>query len=157
LVSFNYFDGQTPNQLIVDAQGNVFGLTTGGGLYGNGTAFELIKIGAGFTLKSLVSFDGGDGALPEGSLIADANGNLFGATLRGGLGGFGTVFEIAKTVSGYAETPRTVVSFNGTDGGMPTGGLIADANGDLFGDGSGIQFRATAFEILDSGFTARRP
>ena len=43
------------------------------------------------------------------------------------------MFEIAKTASGYASTPTTLVSFNGTDGAVPDGGLIADANGDLFG------------------------
>ena len=43
------------------------------------------------------------------------------------------MFEIAKTPTGYASTPTTLVSFNGTDGDDPTAGLIADANGDLFG------------------------
>ena len=45
----------------------------------------------------------------------------------------GTVFEIVKTAGGYASTPTTLVSFNGTNGERPEGGLIADSNGDLFG------------------------
>ena len=43
------------------------------------------------------------------------------------------MFEIAKTASGYASTPTTLVSFNGTDGREPFAGLIADGAGDLFG------------------------
>jgi hypothetical protein len=44
-----------------------------------------------------------------------------------------TVFEIAKTGSGYASTPSTLFSFDGTNGEFPNGSLIADAAGDLFG------------------------
>jgi uncharacterized repeat protein (TIGR03803 family) len=78
-----------------------------------------------------------DGEQPHAGLIADANGNLFGTTPFGGAFGSGTVFEIAKTASGYASTPATLVSFcslaNCAHGVAPYGGLIADANGNLFG------------------------
>ena len=64
------------------------------------------------TLTTLISFNGDDGELPQGDLIADANGDLFGTTSFGGASPFdGTVFEIAKTASGYASTPTTLVSF----------------------------------------------
>jgi uncharacterized repeat protein (TIGR03803 family) len=53
-------------------------------------------------LTTLVSFTGPDGSGPAGSLIADASGDLFGTTETGGANGDGTVFEIAKTASGYA-------------------------------------------------------
>ena len=62
----------------------------------------------------------------------DAAGNLFGTTSSGGQFGVGTVFEIAKTAAGYAS-PITLHSFNGTDGAVPEGNLVADATGDLFG------------------------
>jgi hypothetical protein len=87
-------------------------------------------------LTTLVNFNGTNGANPFGSLIADANGDLFGVTEYGGTGTVygGTVYEIAKTAHGYANTPTTLVSFNGTNGGYPYGdGLIADHHGDLFG------------------------
>src|SRR5580693_5053345 len=80
------------------------------------------------TLTTLVNFNGADGANPE-SLIADAAGDLFGATADGGANNYGTVFEIAKTGSGYASTPTTLVNFNGASG----ANLFADAAGDLFG------------------------
>jgi uncharacterized repeat protein (TIGR03803 family) len=54
---------------------------------------------------------GTNGAFPAGSLIADADGNLFGTTSGGGANNDCTVFEIAKTADGYASTPTTLVSF----------------------------------------------
>ena len=44
-------------------------------------------------------------------LIADADGDLIGTTAFGGANGDGTVFEIAKTSSGYPSTPTTLVIF----------------------------------------------
>ena len=116
------------------------------------------------TLNTLVTFGGSNGAIPEdrGRLIADAHGNLFGTTGFGGAssactGGCGTVFEIkvdSTTATGYASTPTTLVSFNGTDGSFPDAGLIADANGNLFGttEGGGANGQGTVFEITGSGF-----
>ena len=80
-----------------------------------------------------------NGEMPRsGGLIADANGDLFGTTIHGGANNDGTVFEIQNTgtvaAPVYASAPTTLVSFNGSNGGRPRcGGLIADANGDLFG------------------------
>ena len=108
--------------------------------------FEIKKTAGGYasTPTTLISFTGGaDGAEPKGSLIADTNGDLFGTTRFGGANGAGAVFEIAKTASGYASTPTTLVSFTGlADGGNPVSSLLADANGDLFGTTS-----STVFEI----------
>ena len=50
-----------------------------------------------------------------------------------GLTTTGTVFELKNTWSAPVYTPTTLVSFNGANGAYPYGGLIADANGDLFG------------------------
>ena len=96
------------------------------------------------TIKTLVSFSvdasgtpGINGAEPLGDLITDSHGDLFGTTSEGGAGGDGTVFEIVKTLAGYASTPTTLVSFDGEDGSTPEAGLLADAKGDLFGTTSG--------------------
>jgi hypothetical protein len=109
---------------------------------------------SGQTLTTLISFSGGNGADPYyGSLIADANGNLFGTTYGGGGSGYGTVFEIVKSSGVYASTPTTLVSFDGGDGASPSAGLIADANGNLFGttNGGGSGY-GTVFEVTGSGF-----
>jgi uncharacterized repeat protein (TIGR03803 family) len=123
--------------VTADASGNLFGTTALGGTYGEGTVFEIAKTAAGFasTPTSLASFftDSGGHSGPYGKPIVDADGNLFGTTTSGGEYGFGTVFEIAKTASGYASSPTTLVSFDSTYSSGPGDALIADAAGDLFG------------------------
>jgi len=163
LVSFSGTDGSQPSSsLILDDHGNLFGTTFLGGAssgingLGFGTVFEITHTASGYasTPTTLVSFNGADGANPVGSLIMDANGNLFGATLSGGPNfGQGTVFEIAKTASGFANAPTTLVTFHGADGEFPVGGLIFDASGDLFGmttDG-GAFGEGTVFGIQKTG------
>lgn len=154
LVSFDGSNGAYPDAgLIADANGNLFGTTGGGGSSGYGTVFEIAKTSSGYaaTPTTLVSFDNGaDGGSPEAGLIIDASGNLFGTTLFGGASGFGTVFEIAKSSSGYATTPTTLVSFDaGADGGEPSASLIEDSKGNLFGTTSlgGASDFGTIFEI----------
>jgi uncharacterized repeat protein (TIGR03803 family) len=116
------------------------------------------EIAMAFVVTTLVSFNFGNGAEPDGSLIADANGDLFGTTQNGGANGDGAVFEIAKTATGYASTPTILVSFNGANGNgaNPLGSLIADANGDLFGTtaNGGANGDGAVFEIADSGFVS---
>jgi uncharacterized repeat protein (TIGR03803 family) len=145
--------------LIADAAGDLFGTTQNGGAYGQGTVFEIAKTGSGYasTPTTLASFNGANGEFPYGSLIADATGDLFGTTdyagaFEGANSG-GTVFEIAKTGSGYASTPTTLVSFNDTDGSAPYAGLISDTAGDLLGTTTegGANNDGTVFEIAKSG------
>ena len=137
--------------LAIDASGNLFGTTAVGGTDGGGTVFEIAKTASGYaaTPTTLVNFDGSNGAVPWGGLILDAAGNLFGTTEKGGANEYGTVFEIAKTASGYASAPTVLVSFDGIDGMYPRAGLIADANGNLFGTtaGDGTNSNGTLFEI----------
>ncbi len=152
LVSFDGANGGTPFAgLTADAQGNLFGVTQAGGAAGSGTAFELVNTGSGYSLQTLASFSGSNGASPMGGLVADANGNLFGATQSGGDNGQGTVFELVHIGSGYSL--QTLASFDFTNGAEPTGPLITDANGDLFGTtlqgGPGNQ--GTVFELVHTG------
>jgi uncharacterized repeat protein (TIGR03803 family) len=132
LVSFNGTNGGLLPYagLIADAAGDLFGTTNEGGANGGGTVFELVNNGGSCasTPTTLASFNYfTNGAYPEGGLIADAAGDLFGTTYGGGANGEGTVFEIAKTSTGYASTPTTLVNFNFTNGAYPEGTLIADA------------------------------
>ena len=82
--------------------------TTRGRGINAGTVFEIPKTGSGYgaliTIASFTDFGGGaqsNGAVPAAILLADAAGDLFGTTVYGGLYNDGTVFEIAKTASGY--------------------------------------------------------
>ena len=163
LVSFcaeaNCTDGAFPNtRLTADANGNLFGTTSGGGADGAGTVFEIAKTAGGYASTPTTLFNRTNGdywnAGLNASLIADASGNLFGTTHGGGaygeaVGGDGTVFEIAKTAGGYASTPIVLVNFSFANGAMPTAGLIADANGNLFGTtgGGGAYGYGTAFKV----------
>jgi uncharacterized repeat protein (TIGR03803 family) len=153
LATFNVYDGSEPLAgLLADSNGDLFGTTrTGGALPFTGNVFEVATTPTGYasTPSTLVSFTGDAGEFPEGSLIADSNGNLFGTTSFAGANDGGTVFEIAKTPTGYASTPTTLVNFNNADGSFPTASLITDANGDLFGTTrtGGASVTGTVFEI----------
>jgi uncharacterized repeat protein (TIGR03803 family) len=152
VVSFTGADGSNPlGSLTADAAGNLFGATSQGGADGDGTVFEISRTKHGYASSptTLVSFTIADGREPCGSLIADAAGDLFGTTIGGGADGDGTVFEIAKTKRGYAGAPTVLISFTYADGSQPTGSLIADAAGNLFGttQGGGAHRAGTVFEI----------
>ena len=148
LVSFNGVNGSDPRGLVIDAAGNIFGTTAGGGTTGRaadyGTVFEIANTGTGYANSptTLAVFDASTGLLPGLSdLTIDAAGNLLGTTSNGGTSNIGTVFEIARTSTGYASAPTTLVSFNGANGANPVGGLVADAAGNLFGVTAGTVFQ----------------
>src|SRR5580693_8507896 len=73
------------------------------------------------------------GATPQGSLVADAAGNLYGTTLRGGAYGYGTVFEVTSGAEGKWKESVLYSFQNGSDGADPSPGLVFDAAGNLFG------------------------
>lgn len=139
-------DGITPISVVVDANGNVFGLTRDGGGYSCsggqqcGIAFELSPTSSGtYTETILHTFTGGsDGGIPLGSLALDSQGNLFGTTDQGGVVstectvGCGTVFELSTTSSGY--TFNTIYDFAFSRGIAPTGSLVIDTAGNLYGN-----------------------
>jgi uncharacterized repeat protein (TIGR03803 family) len=73
-----------------------------------------------------------DGATPNGPLLVDSNGNLFGVTYGGpGLYGNGVVFELTQQPRGQ-WTETVVHSFTGGDGGaIPWGSPTFDKTGNL--------------------------
>jgi uncharacterized repeat protein (TIGR03803 family) len=153
LATFDGSNGDTPNgNLIADADGDLFGTTRGGGANGDGTVFEIAKTTSGYasTPTVLASFNGNDDSVPDAGVIIDANGNLIGATQYSGDGLYGSIYEIVKTASGYADTPKVLVNFNNTNGTVPVGDLIANANGDLFGETAfgGADNDGEVFEIV---------
>ena len=89
--------------------------------------------GATVREKDLFLFDGANGASPQGGLVADAKGNLYGTTyLGGGAYGFGNVFELSRANGGWKE--KVLFNFTGgADGGGPLDSLVFDASGNLFG------------------------
>jgi uncharacterized repeat protein (TIGR03803 family) len=131
LASFNLTNGVEPTSgVTIDANGNLFGATFGGGASFHGTVWELAK-GSG-VITPLASFNGTNGGGPSGGVTIDANGNLFGTTAGGGANTVGTVWELAKG-SGVITL---LASFNGTNGSDPVAGVTFDANGNLYGTAS---------------------
>ena len=131
-------DGFLPmSGLIIDAAGNLYGTTSAGGAHGGGTVFELmLKADGSRAEKLLYSFGvNPDGSEPwSGSLVADAAGNLYGTTYRGGTYNDGTVFELSpKAGGGWSETVLYSFDCNGVGGWGPTNGVIFDAAGNLYG------------------------
>ena len=150
-------DGAAPHGgLLFDAAGNLYGTTVSGGTYQGGTVFELTPVAGGrWTEKVLHNFSDttSDGGFPEGSLILDAAGNLYGTTLGGGATGNGTVFELTSSAGGtWTETVLHNFVNDGTDGFLPVSNLIFDAAGNLYGttNGGGAYKFGIVFKLMSS-------
>ncbi len=137
-VLYNFSDGADGGfpefgDLTFDQAGNIYGTTGAGGSLGNGVVFKLTHSGSSWTESVLWNFGtiNNDGYSPISGVIFDHAGNLYGTTSLGGSNGFGTVYELSPTQSGWNET--ILYSFTNNDNGFGAGGLIMDAHGDLFG------------------------
>jgi uncharacterized repeat protein (TIGR03803 family) len=104
--------------------------------------------------------DFGDGANPNGGLVLDDKGAIYGTTLIGGYNcphdngqGCGTVFELPPPkTKGAGWSERVLYRFKGTpDGQWPAAGIISDQRGGLYGTttlgGQGSVPSGTAFEL----------
>jgi uncharacterized repeat protein (TIGR03803 family) len=91
------------SDLIMDANGAIYGTTAAGGSSNDGTAFRLKPPGEGqtaWTEKLLVSFNGADGSYQFSGLLPLKIGKqvvLFGNTFLGGSSGLGVVYEITNS------------------------------------------------------------
>jgi hypothetical protein len=173
-------DGQYPVQnLTLDTAGNLYGATIyGGGFQGTcnapfylycGTVFELrppTKKSGQWKEKVLYRFKGvesgqqsGDGANPNGGLVLDSKGAIYGTTYfggnnqkgicEGGVGGTGCgmVYKLTPPVSKGGTWTKTVLHlFNAQDGANSAAGVVFDGTGNLYGttfagsNGSGLAF-----------------
>jgi hypothetical protein len=175
--------GYLPNgNLVFDKVGNLYGATMFGGGYGTtcnpyyqycGAVFELSppkQKGRKWTEKALHSFAGiesgktsGDGASPNGGLVLDSDGAIYGTTSAGGLNcshhsglGCGTVFRLTSAINnGHASWSETVLHRfdpGQSDGGSPPAGVLLDSKGRLFGvtqTGGQVGF-GTIFQLAPS-------
>jgi uncharacterized repeat protein (TIGR03803 family) len=128
-------DGSHPQaDLRVDRAGDLYGTTNNGGgsaqcIGGCGTVFKLTPSHDAYGESVLYAFGGsGDGAYPQGSLIADATVCNFNT-------GCGTVFKLARGPAGYTESLiyRFAVPSDANDGDNPVAELAQDASGSLYG------------------------
>jgi hypothetical protein len=126
--------------LLLDSEGNLFGVQPYGGENGVGAIFELSPGTSGWTYTTLFSFTSTTGIYPVGGLIRDAAGNFYGATEEGGdvtgtwgcsIEGCGVVYSLTQSDSGW--TYGQLFTFHGPGGSQPTSGLVFDAAGNLYG------------------------
>jgi uncharacterized repeat protein (TIGR03803 family) len=115
------------------SSGNLYGTTFFGGSGGCGTVFQLTPANGGWTLNTIYGFTGAPGGCnPQGKLVMDADGNLYGTTFYGGAGGGGgngTVFKLTPANGGWTYTQ--LYAFNGDLGAHPMSSLVFDAAGNL--------------------------
>ncbi|MFZ0731195.1 MAG: choice-of-anchor tandem repeat GloVer-containing protein [Candidatus Sulfotelmatobacter sp.] len=145
-------DGCNPQASVIrDSAGNLYGTTESGGASNVGTVFKIDRSGRE---SVFYAFQGGsDGASPITDLVRDKSGNLYGTTASGGgstvcAQGCGIAFKIdpsGKETILHAFT-------GGVDGG-PSGGLVQDSAGNLYGPGfiGGLYGYGNIFEIDSAG------
>jgi uncharacterized repeat protein (TIGR03803 family) len=161
MVNFSSADGVTPQStLIYGSDGNLYGTTEYGGIYGAGTVFVITPAGAESVLYSFGGYSGindvKDGANPGKGLMQGSDGNFYGVTQNGGIYNFGTIFRI--TPAG-AETVLYSFGASTSDGLQPFAVLIQDSDGNFYGttnsggdyrEGTVFKFTAGAELVLHS-------
>lgn len=111
--------------VIFDTAGNLYGANQGAGY---GGIYQLAHTGSGWTMNPILTVLSGDtGSVPEGGLIFDNSGNLYGSMVADGPAGGGTVFELS------AGTWNFNLLYGFTGGAGPQENLTMDVSGNLYG------------------------
>jgi uncharacterized repeat protein (TIGR03803 family) len=137
--------------VIFDPTGNMYG--TASGSVADGVVWELTPRGTWGTENVLVTFTGPNGAYPEGGVIFDTAGNLYGTTYEGGSSTCcGVIFQLVPGTGGWSE--NILYNFlGGNDGDLPIASPIFDSAGNLYGavsDGA-MNGGGTVFELSPPG------
>ena len=118
--------------VILDTQGNIYGITSFGGIGNHGVVFKL-SIAGKYTVLHRFGDEADGACVPVvgacGDLVRDKEGNLYGTTAYSeSVSVLGTVFKISSTGK------ETILhSFTGPDGSNPYAGLIQDGKGNFYG------------------------
>lgn len=127
--------------------GRVAAISVRGGAYGGGGLFTLPANGGEPTRLASFSLGNADGAEPEGPVVQDADGYLYGTTKSGGIYNCGVVYQLSRT-GAY----RVLYTFTGSGDGCAPRGLVQRADGAMFGTTSfGESHRGTVFRVGRSG------
>ena len=120
-------DGGNPaSGVILDAEGNLYGTTSG--IPANaGVVYKVDRAGHETVLYTFTG--AADGGYPYAGVVRDAAGTLYGTTYYGGTENGGVVYRLDT-----AGRETVLHNFRGgTDGRQPYAGVIADAAGNLYG------------------------
>jgi uncharacterized repeat protein (TIGR03803 family) len=133
-------DGAVPlGGVTADETGALYGTTSKGGVSNRGAVFKLSPptTSGGAWTEAILHFFGGseNGMTPASNLLRVSSGALYGTTEAGGSFGAGTVFILNPPATDQtAWVEKILYSFTGgADGGTPSGGLILDGSGNLYG------------------------
>jgi uncharacterized repeat protein (TIGR03803 family) len=161
VVNFNGQYGALPiNGSLLYRGQTLYGATYSGGLPAGATDIDdfgavfSIPDTVGATITVLHAFSGPDGSHPNGGLVADGQGNLYGTTSAGGAEGLGTVFKLTNPHStGGAWTETTLHSFAGPDGASPIAGVTLGPDGSIYGaaPAGGSAGTGTIYKIPPTG------
>jgi uncharacterized repeat protein (TIGR03803 family) len=128
-------DGGLPTgSLIQGADGTMFGTASFGGTNGFGVLYHLtgnFSTGTGTETPVFAFTNGNDGANPQGSLIIDSAGNLYGTAPNGGQNGGGAVFKYNPGSNLLSPIYEFCAQANCADGSGPTTGLVQGSVGNL--------------------------
>jgi uncharacterized repeat protein (TIGR03803 family) len=133
---------------LLDPVGNLYGVAAEGGKYNYGAVFELTPNRDGSWTATDIHDFGGYEEHPEGSLIMDSSGNLYGTTYSNP----GSVFELSRVGKVWKERVLYNFGASANDGANPWGALTFDAAGNLFGTttAGGTSNLGTVFELSPS-------
>jgi uncharacterized repeat protein (TIGR03803 family) len=141
LYAFPYDDihGRLPANaaLTLGAHGTLYGVTVQGGAWNAGVIYELqTKNGKSYTETDLYSFgDEADANTPNGPILLDSAGSLYGVSLWGGAFNEGTVYKYTPATRAVPAAETILYSFGtaSTDGANPSGNLVFDSGWDIYG------------------------
>jgi uncharacterized repeat protein (TIGR03803 family) len=146
-------DGGRPSGSLVQGNdGSFYGMTYQEGTYSSGTVFKIASTGTFTVLRHLNA--PADGGNPLGSLLLGRDGDFYGMTSSGGIGGKGTIFRISPTgtFTAFRKFPEPSYVNN------PNGGLIQGKDGYFYGmtQSGGAYNKGGVFRICNGNFSVLR-
>lgn len=147
-------DGDGPvGELTFGPDGNIYGATGGGGTFGYGTAFQLVRGRNGkWTDKVLYNFNQNTsvGYFPSSGVVLDSEGNIYGTTASANSCGTGVVYELSN--SGKSWTAQVIFPTCNTDSGYPNS-VVFGKDGNLYGTTSfyGPNDGGIAYKLIPTG------
>ncbi|PSR54837.1 hypothetical protein AHMF7605_15665 [Adhaeribacter arboris] len=142
-------DGAYPQgDLVLGGDGNFYGMTLTGGIYGYGTIFRITPAGT-YTVRRHLDYSTDGGYPNRNNLIKAADGNFYGMIYQGGTFGYGTIF---KMTPGGTFTVLKNLDYT-TQGSYPKGSLTQQPDGNFYGmmqSGGSVGY-GTVFKMTPGG------